>query len=169
MSENNQMMSVEGQLVGLPIAGPESFSQQQLDYLKRALGVDETVLWEDPNGLVFSAKTITLSESWFNFTYIKLYVNWFNNTAQNDVLQFIPRQGTYYQGSIIGSFTDSWQYAATSKPYLCKASFHSDSTGVTVNLDRSWILEHGQTAWSERNNALLYKVIGFRRVSGGNQ
>ena len=45
MSENNQMMSVEGQLVGLPLAGPESFSQQQLEYLKRALGVDETVLW----------------------------------------------------------------------------------------------------------------------------
>lgn len=43
MAENNQMMSVEGQLVGMPLAGPESFSQQQLDYLKRALGFE----WQD--------------------------------------------------------------------------------------------------------------------------
>lgn len=35
----NEIMSVEGQLVGMPLAGPESFSQQQLDYLKRALGI----------------------------------------------------------------------------------------------------------------------------------
>lgn len=39
----NEIMSVEGQLVGMPLAGPESFSQQQLDYLKRALGVE----WQD--------------------------------------------------------------------------------------------------------------------------
>ena len=38
MPENNQILSVEGQLVGMPLAGPESFSQQQLDYLKTALG-----------------------------------------------------------------------------------------------------------------------------------
>lgn len=43
MPENNQIMSMEGQLVGMPLAGPESFSQQQLDYLKRALGFE----WQD--------------------------------------------------------------------------------------------------------------------------
>ena len=50
MPENNQLLSVEGQLVGMPLAGPESFSQAQLDYLKRALGVDETVLFEGVDG-----------------------------------------------------------------------------------------------------------------------
>lgn len=39
MPENNQILSVEGQLVGMPLAGPESFSQQQLDYLRSALGL----------------------------------------------------------------------------------------------------------------------------------
>ena len=38
-----QINSVAGQLVGLPLAGPESFSQQQLDYLKRALDVSNNI------------------------------------------------------------------------------------------------------------------------------
>lgn len=40
---SNEIMSMEGQLVGMPLAGPETFSPQQLDYLKRALGVE----WQD--------------------------------------------------------------------------------------------------------------------------
>lgn len=39
MADNNNIMSLEGQLVGMPLAGPESFSQQQLDYLRTALGL----------------------------------------------------------------------------------------------------------------------------------
>ena len=69
MPENNNIMSLEGQLVGMPLAGPESFSQKQLDYLKRALGVDETVLWEGSA----SKGTVSLSESPMNFEYIAVY------------------------------------------------------------------------------------------------
>ena len=71
MPENNNIMSLEGQLVGMPLAGPESFSQQQLDYLKRALGVDETVLWEGSLGSTGSSKS--LSESIFNFKTIEIH------------------------------------------------------------------------------------------------
>lgn len=71
MPENNQILSVEGQLVGMPLAGPESFSQQQLYYLKRALGVDETVLWE---GTAYDAGTaLTMSENCTNFNSLKIY------------------------------------------------------------------------------------------------
>ena len=75
MPENNNIMSLEGQLIGMPTAGPESFSQQQLDYLKRALGVDETVLWEGASTVTNALKNgagLTLSESPFNFEYIEV-------------------------------------------------------------------------------------------------
>jgi len=52
---SNEIMSVEGQLVGMPLAGPESFSQQQLDYLKTALGF----VWQDISEEVTGAGTGT--------------------------------------------------------------------------------------------------------------
>lgn len=67
MPESNELLSVGAQLIGLPLAGPESYSQQQLAYLKRALGVDETVLWSGT-----SSSTIPLSESAENFERVKI-------------------------------------------------------------------------------------------------
>lgn len=69
---SNEIMSVEGQLIGLPLAGPESFSAQQLDYLKRALGVDETVLWEGASNMS-NNPSLTLSESAMNFKFVDIY------------------------------------------------------------------------------------------------
>ena len=86
MPENNQILSVEGQLVGMPLAGPESFSQQHLDYLKRALGVDETVLWENSSGST-AESGISLSESPYNFE--KLAITAIDNNG-NGVVQEIP-------------------------------------------------------------------------------
>ena len=73
MPENNNIMSLEGQLIGMPLAGPESFSQQQLDYLKRALGVDETVLWTGEASGVNA--TMSLSESFTNFKRVRFYID----------------------------------------------------------------------------------------------
>jgi hypothetical protein len=67
MPENNQILSVEGQLVGMPLAGPESFSQAQLDYLKRALGVDE---WTNVTSSVTKNTSVITSGVWF-FYYNK--------------------------------------------------------------------------------------------------
>lgn len=71
MAGTNEIGSVEGQLVGLPLAGPETFTVQQLAYLKKALGVDETVLWEGSLGSTGSVQS--LSESIFNFSAIEIH------------------------------------------------------------------------------------------------
>lgn len=55
MPENNNIMSLEGQLVGMPLAGPESFSAEQLAYLKRALGFE----WQDVSDEITNAGTGT--------------------------------------------------------------------------------------------------------------
>ena len=74
---SNEVLSVEHQLVGLPLAGPESFSAEQLAYLKRALGVDETVLFESDT----AASSFTTSEPIENFKSIKVVVNGQENTV----------------------------------------------------------------------------------------
>lgn len=63
MSESNEMLSVGAQLVGMPLAGPESFTAEQIAYLKRAMGIDETVLWEGS----YSATTFNTVDSPYNY------------------------------------------------------------------------------------------------------
>lgn len=62
----NEIMSVEGQLVGMPLAGPESFTTEQIAYLKRLMGIDETVLWEGS----YSTRTFNTVDSPYNYKEI---------------------------------------------------------------------------------------------------
>ena len=62
---SNEIMSVEGQLIGMPLAGPESFSQQQLDYLRTALGLGT---WTDVSSeITKSTKIITGGSMTFRY------------------------------------------------------------------------------------------------------
>lgn len=67
MPENNQILSVESQLVGLPLAGPESFSAQQLDYLRTALGLG---VWTDVSSSITKNTSVITAGAWF-FYYNK--------------------------------------------------------------------------------------------------
>ena len=55
MAGTNEMGSVEGQLVGLPLAGPETFSVQQLAYLRTALNLGN---WVDVSSEITKSTTI---------------------------------------------------------------------------------------------------------------
>ena len=103
MPENNQMMSIEGQLCGMPLAGPESFSQQQLEYLKRALGVDETVLWEGTEAMS-SNPSITLSESAMNFRFVDIY-SLPHSTNDIPIITRIYTETLSGNANALGSFT----------------------------------------------------------------
>ena len=163
---SNEIMSVEGQLIGMPLAGPESFSQQQLDYLKRALGVDETVLWE---GVSLNA---TLSELPTNFERIRIefgtpVTNTGNNIGRgcievsmyyvdtsNDGSIFLStffngdgsNNNPYYtSGFVIGIRTLTWKTAWTAFGKLF---------GTTKSTGTQWFR--------------LNKVVGIHRIAGGN-
>lgn len=157
MPENNQMMSLEGQLVGMPLAGPESFSQQQLDYLKRALGVDETVLWEGTP--TSSSYQITLSENLSNFEYFAVewksyerrYRDNFNaaTTTQSITLGacFVNADGNYEKSLTTWGTTDG-------SVYSWKATIHG---GFQSSQSSSW-----------NSNVVPLKIVGIHRISGGN-
>ena len=166
MPENNNIMSIEGQLIGMPLAGPESFSQQQLDYLKRALGVDETVLWE---GVSLNA---TLSELPTNFERIRIEFGtpvtntgdntgrgcievsmYYVDTSNNGSIllsTFFNGDGSnknpyYTSGFVIGIRTLTWKTAWTA---------FGQVFGTTKSTGTSWFR--------------LNKVVGIHRIAGGN-
>lgn len=165
MPENNQILSLEGQLIGMPLAGPESFTPQQLAYLKRALGVDETVLWSG----TYSSNTtsITLSESYLNFDIIE--VHWSHNNVTNEIQR--------YETAPIASSTSR-------KARWLVHSGREDSNGIFA-FTAVWIQDTETTfkksqcfyrniAYNANNNGsavnelVPIKIVGIHRIAGGN-
>ena len=156
-------MSVEGQLVGMPLAGPESFSQQQLDYLKRALGVDETVLWEGTGSSNF-----TLSESVTNFERVRVVMSVSNGTQtfQNSIHDF-SAAGDYL------SMCDIIRYPANSNypvyEFRWGASIANGTTITSIYSEMYW---RAKDSYSGGLNASVgyypIKIVGIHRIAGGN-
>ena len=150
----NEMMSVEGQLVGMPLAGPESFSQQQLDYLKRALGVDETVLW---SGNLWDDQTTTanLSEAASNFEYIRVYGAAHEQNVRQ-VTAMIQGSGENY---IFLQSGNVW--------YTTKVTFGTGSTTLVLDGHNNFWLS-GTTMKSGTDGVMIKKLVGVHRIAGGN-
>lgn len=165
---NNQIMSMEGQLCGMPLAGPESFSQQQLDYLKRALGIDETVLFEGT-----ATETPTLSELPENFERIRIvYGSGRGSSVGNNIglasldipVSFI---NSYSNGSLFLSYFFSGDVSAKNPIYA-----GNYFTGVkTKNWSPLWGVYgriFGGTRTENTTWVLIHKIVGIHRISGGN-
>ena len=161
MPENNQLLSVESQLVGLPLAGPESFSQAQLDYLKRALGVDETVLWENASGDL-ATTALPMSESTYNFETIKVY---FVDNNGNGGVQEIPMATSPTVFTVLVSHINT----SGTTSYIKNGKFALTSSTIT-RVNEAQVSFSGSAASTTLNatNIKLYKVIGCNRIAGGN-
>lgn len=160
MPENNQILSVEGQLVGMPLAGPESFSQQQLDYLKRALGVDETVLYTG----TFSASTgssFPITEDATNFEQIEIWA--VRSPDQNSycIERFNPNNQYISMASIYVNVSDAQQ-----NMYCMRLKF----SGTTVSVQQQSVKAmNGSTITTNNSSPMtICKVVGIHRIAGGN-
>lgn len=158
------MMSVEGQLVGMPLAGPESFSQQQLDYLKRALGVDETVLYS-ANGSPNQTGPWTLSEVPTNFEWIDIVLG--TDAANTEVkVQRFKADSTYMKVDISRYEEDPYWKIST-----MTLTFNQTTMSIKSNsIARVMISSSGSVSVSTAaaQAPYIYKVIGIHRIAGGN-
>ena len=144
MPENNQILSVEGQLIGMPTAGPESFSAEQLAYLKRALGVDETVLWEGT-----PTTSMTLSETPANFEYLRVYVTRDSGVqlvglaaATSNYLTFGMLHYDNSEGSVMQEITAAYTSSNGTTFTLVKTArrwYNGTTVGGNVGISNSYI------------------------------
>lgn len=166
MPENNQILSIGNQLVGMPLAGPESFSQEQIAYLKRAMGIDETVLY---SGDAVGQTAFNLSESLMNFETIKV---WIRSKVDNLNPISIIEVPTTTIGSTLSLFTterfdSSWQWITWRFDYTVSNS------GTTLQLAaNAYGGSKSNNSWgagaSVMSDVHVYKVIGIHRIAGGN-
>lgn len=156
---SNEIMSLGGQLCGIPLAGPESFSQQQLDYLKRALGVDETVLYDCSDNYVYGTNSVTLSESYKNFEVIKIL------NSKGNVQFYYPANS---QGVALFTLTNiSNQYLWLVPWTFTSDTVYAGSTGKLWTVGSTTNVDIPSNAPSNRWIQPI-KIIGVHRIAGGN-
>lgn len=161
---SNEIMSVEGQLVGMPLAGPESFSQQQLDYLKRALGVDETVLY-DANGSPNQTGPWTLSEVRTNFKWIDIVLG--TDASGNEVkVQRFKADSPYMKVDISRYEEDpNWKISTMTLTFN-QTTMSIKSSSIARYMITSAGAVSASTAAAQA--PFIYQVIGVGRIAGGN-
>lgn len=170
MAGTNEMGSIEGQLVGLPLAGPETFSVQQLAYLKRALGVDETVLWSGSmTGDLSNGWTASLSELATNFEKIRIcYAKTPGSTSTQD-----KGWGTMeFYTSDLSTFGNSITiFSAMRSGSALYVLFTQIDGWNTVNLSSNGGFQERPNAaatLSESARCYPFRIIGIHRIAGGN-
>ena len=145
MSQSNELMSAGAQLIGMPLAGPESFSQQQLDYLKRALGVDETVLW---SGSAVDG-SITLSEAMSNFNEVEVWM---------ECTQTTPKPIFKFAGSV-GEITAAVPKGGTGDKYLYVTAWIVSGTSVSFR----YTIIKGVNEGTNYKEVRIVKIVGIGR------
>ena len=134
---------------------PENFTQQQINALKRVLGVDETVLYD--NGTTTSA---TLSESMSNFERIKVFLVRGDGSRTVQELA-VTTSSTSIQLSQIAAYSNNW---------VSVFAYQYSISGLTIS-PSSYIKElafnTGVSAVTVRNTAAptIVKVVGVHRIS----
>ena len=151
----------------MPLAGPESFSQQQLNYLKRALGVDETVLWE--GSLTTSTNTVSLSEPTGNFERIKVYVTPTGITdGWYSIFELSLRYRSSFSNDSLAQITISERHSNVTTQNLIYLHFTAGyGEGLKLESGSKWVgstFTEGVTTY----NFAVTKVVGVHRIAGGN-
>lgn len=166
MPENNQILSVDGQLVGMPLAGPESFTAEQVEYLKRAMGIDETVLF---SGAATGQTAINLPESIMNFERVRIWIRSNSNSANPISIVEYPLYPSYTALNIFltDRFDATWQWITWRYTY----EITNSGTTLTETSNAFGGSNGSSSNWNAGvnvHNQVITKIVGIHRISGGN-
>ena len=136
--------------------GPESFTAEQIAYLKQALGVDETVLWTGSASGVNAQ--MNLSEAYSNFEYVLIYMSESNISIPLHVWRSGDTTGSTLYPTFIRTNSNKAQVNAL---WTLAASNSNTTLTITVATTRT---NNAESA----NNDTIVKIVGVHRIAGGN-
>ena len=133
---------------------PTNLTSAQILSLKEALGVDETVLFENASG-IGTGTQLVLSEAYTNFEKLQfVYKTWTDDTI--DIDTFGSDASIF---TLVSGWTSSTLYALFITTYTATDTTHLDVTKCGFNNVTGG-------AWTTTNpNYRLYKVVGIRRIA----
>lgn len=148
---------------GSALAGPESFSEQQLTFLKQALGVDETVLWTGA-AIMSNNPSINLSENAMNFRFIDIY-SLPHGTNDIPIVTRICVEGLSADADAQGSYTIVGHAGGggfrINNAYLRIVNY----TTITFTEQKQTSLIGSAISTSNAANSIV-KIVGVGRIAG---
>mgnify|MGYP007038216084 CR=1 FL=1 len=155
------IMSVAGQLVGIPAEKYSGTNGVTVDQNSKTIGLDETVLWE---GDYTNSGSITLSESYKNFAIMAVY---FKDNDNNTDIHYII---TANQGGrmILVSYTFG-MLSSQVQLWIKPTNYTLTNTSITYIEDNEFNLLAGSVRVNGAGQRIhILKVVGINRISGGN-
>jgi len=162
------LMSVAGQLVGIPAEKYSGINGITVDQNNKTIGLDETVLWEGSLNTLNS--NIECSESLTNFSTIKIFYRLVADSTVQSVgtHEFEPSELSSNNNISFGGF------------YLIANDYYGWWLGRLVITDGYKVkITNTRNSWGSgtspdsgvKNSStmgFIYKIVGIHRISGGN-
>lgn len=158
----NEINAVAGQLFGVPVgqvytAGPGIV----IDNVHKTVRADETVLYSS-NTAVAQGGTMALTENPENFSTVKLYVAHAANATNLAIV--IEYTGDTTRYDVVMPVTDNATNLIMDRYY-----FSRSGTTVTVGGRKRHTIGASSVSSSDLTNpAFVMKIIGIKRIAGGN-
>ncbi|WP_405350527.1 hypothetical protein [Ruminobacter amylophilus] len=157
------LMSVAGQLIGIPAEKYSGTNGVTVDQNNKTIGLDETVLYEHSTG----ASTFSTSEAIENFKEVHFYIN---GTEPGDnaivVKVIIPMGFTDYSSALILAYNSAYNFNGT---FALSWTTKYTRSGNTFTLSTTYFGGGSSTnPVAGANNYVGYvrKVVGINRIGG---
>lgn len=153
---SNEVLSVQGQLVGIPAEKYEGVSGIVVDPVNKTVALDETVLWSGAYST--STTSIALSESLSNFERIKVLWQHDNDTSARRMWQEYPNDTVEF-------FCTLGRADSSSGRILFEAWWTNGTTSLSKKFCRWNYMSNGSagTSWTDANELVPIKVVGINR------
>ena len=144
---------------------PTNLTSAQIQALKEALGVDETVLYESANGMQLK-DGLQLPETLYNFDRILFYLDSVKSGAGTPAAVIVPIQAPPYpNGTISLYFTNGHDMTSSFK---LSWKWKMTLSGTTLTLTESKYWGQNGTTWTQGDNlndATVFKIVGIHRIA----
>lgn len=157
MSET--LLSVQGQLVGIPVEEYTGVSGIIVDPVNKTIRPDETVLFEGPVNKA-TESTISLNETIANFEYIDIYF-----TKSSSSVNRAPMHSRYIVNSSSIQLNNCYWIADDGTTDVLIYYFKATASGTVIAFDQVFRKKFSTTiTTNEASNIDIYKVVGVNRI-----
>lgn len=153
--------AVRGPVTAVPVvAGKGVRFVEDVENNRVVAEADETVLYDktDAQGATLASPTITLTETYNNFSRLKIYWRPWNTLYSRVVSEFDLEMENL-------SFTCISGFFSATTPSTFVINLTPNSAGTVLTFDKGKFVGLNSTSMSDATYSIVYKVVGINRVA----
>ena len=161
MTAINSNRAIRGPVTAVPVvAGKGVRLVADTENNRWVVEADETVLYDktDDQGATTSSPTIALSETYKNFSRLKVYWRTWNTSYSRVVSEFDLEMDNV-------SFTCIGGFFSSTTPVTFVINLTPNSDGTALTFDKGKFAGLNTTSVSDATNSLVYKIVGVNRIA----